>query len=164
MTAQPEHEREQLRGHLNHLYDTYVRKPRPDQPVRMGAAATNHPRPHDKALAKLETKWREQGGHPGRPIAAPSPTSCSSSGTPRPGSRRSPYKKRRHLDGGMRHDPGWAVVSALEVFDEDTGEARKAPIFSIDLLEPPTVARPRRNRRRSPGDEPGPDTPASTST
>jgi N12 class adenine-specific DNA methylase len=48
--------------------------------------------------------------------------------------RACPYKKRRHLDGGMRHDPGWALVSALEMFDEDTGQARKAPIFSTDLL------------------------------
>lgn len=48
-----------------------------------------------------------------------------------------PYKKQRHLDGGMRHDPGWALVAALEIFDEDTGTATKAPIFSTDLLTPP---------------------------
>lgn len=48
-----------------------------------------------------------------------------------------PYKKRRHLDGGMRHDPGWALVASLEIFDEDTGSAQKSPIFSTDLLTPP---------------------------
>ena len=45
-----------------------------------------------------------------------------------------PFKKYRHLDGGMRYDPGWAVVSSLEIFDDDTGTAAKAPIFTRDLL------------------------------
>ena len=53
-----------------------------------------------------------------------------------------PYKKRRHLDGGMRHDPGWAIVSALEIFDDDTGTAAKAPIFSTDLLSARSSATP----------------------
>jgi hypothetical protein len=34
----------------------------------------------------------------------------------------------------MRHDPGWAIVSALEIFDDDNGTAAKAPIFSTALL------------------------------
>jgi hypothetical protein len=34
----------------------------------------------------------------------------------------------------MRHDPGWAKVSALEIFDDDNGTAAKAPIFSTALL------------------------------
>lgn len=34
----------------------------------------------------------------------------------------------------MRHDPGWALVASLEIFDEDTGTVAKAPIFSTDLL------------------------------
>ncbi len=39
-----------------------------------------------------------------------------------------------HLDGGMKYDPRWANVAALEIFNEQTGEAVKAPIFSVDVL------------------------------
>ena len=46
----------------------------------------------------------------------------------------------------MRHDPGWALVAALEIFDDDTGQARKAPIFSTDLL----TARPDRTTADTP--------------
>src|SRR3546814_2459055 len=39
--------------------------------------------------------------------------------------------------GGFRDDPGWPLVSALEVFDDDTQHAAKAPIFHTRVIEPP---------------------------
>ena len=72
--------------------------------------------------------------HPGAPYRGPVPDELAEQWDTAAWATPAPYKKRRHLDGGMRHDPGWAVVSALEIFDEDTGQAPKAPIFSTDLL------------------------------
>lgn len=37
-----------------------------------------------------------------------------------------PDKKRRHLHGGMRHDRGWAPVSAPKIVDDDTGQATRS--------------------------------------
>ena len=43
--------------------------------------------------------------------------------------------KRRPPFGGMRkHDPDFQVVAALELFDEDTQQAMKAPIFTVDVV------------------------------
>ena len=57
---------------------------------------------------------------------------------------------RRHLDtgeeimrrvrprmGGFREDPDWPLVAALEVFDEETQEARPAAIFHDRVIDPP---------------------------
>ncbi len=39
--------------------------------------------------------------------------------------------------GGFRDDPDWPLVAALEVFDDDSGHATKAPIFSSRVIDPP---------------------------
>ncbi len=39
--------------------------------------------------------------------------------------------------GGFREDPDWPLVAALEVFDEETQDAHKAPIFDARLIDPP---------------------------
>jgi hypothetical protein len=86
---------------------------------------------HDARVAELEQRWREKEGEPGRPYRGPAPAEqwdAAAWTTP------APYKKRRHLDGGIRHDLGWAIVAALEIFDEDNRTATKARIFSTDLL------------------------------
>src|SRR5699024_6673437 len=95
---------------------------------------------HDEKVAAAEARWREKEGQPGAPYGGPMPIELAEQWDAAAWSTPAPYKKRRHLDGGMRHDPGWAVVSSLEIFDDDTGQARKAPIFSTDLL---TAAPPR---------------------
>src|SRR5690606_37804219 len=50
-----------------------------------------------------------------------------------------PYKLRPHIVTPLRHDPSWTTVQALEIYEEQTHAVRKAPIFSVDLLGPPTV-------------------------
>ena len=39
--------------------------------------------------------------------------------------------------GGFREDPDWPLVAALEVFDEETQEARPAAIFRDRVIDPP---------------------------
>ena len=39
--------------------------------------------------------------------------------------------------GGFRDDPDWPLVAALEVFDEETQEARPAAIFHERVIDPP---------------------------
>jgi len=41
--------------------------------------------------------------------------------------------------GGFREDPDWPLVAALEVFDDVTGQARPAPIFTERVISPPMV-------------------------
>ncbi|MCB9376717.1 MAG: hypothetical protein H6515_12745, partial [Microthrixaceae bacterium] len=39
--------------------------------------------------------------------------------------------------GGFREDPDWPLVAALEVFDDETQQARPAAIFSERIIDPP---------------------------
>ena len=85
---------------------------------------------HDEKVAALEARWREKEGEPGAPYRGPVPDELAEEWDTAAWATPAPYKKRRHLDGGMRHDPGWAIVAALEIFDEDTGAGPQSP----DLL------------------------------
>jgi N12 class adenine-specific DNA methylase len=143
--GRPPAERDQLRGHLNTLYDNYARRYGPLN--RFTWVYPNvTPERHDQRLAAAETAWRTSEGNPGRPYTGPVPDELAAQWDTAAWEAPAPYKKRRHLDGGMRHDPGWALVAALEIFDDDTGQARKAPIFSTDLL----AARPDRTTADTP--------------
>lgn len=46
-------------------------------------------------------------------------------------------RRLRPRMGGFRDDPGWPLVAALEMFDDDTQQATKAPIFHTRVIEPP---------------------------
>lgn len=138
--GRPQHERDQLRGHLNSLYDTYVRRHGPINRFTWIYPQEPSQERHDQKAVAAEARWREKEGQPGAPYRGPVPPELVDQWDAAAWSTPAPYKKRRHLDGGMRHDPGWALVSALEIFDDDTGQVRKAPIFSTDLL---TAAEPR---------------------
>jgi N12 class adenine-specific DNA methylase len=41
--------------------------------------------------------------------------------------------------GGFRDDPDWPLVAALEVFDDETQQARRAAIFDRRIISPPVV-------------------------
>ena len=47
-------------------------------------------------------------------------------------------RRLRPRMGGFRDDPDWPLVAALEVFDEETQEAAKAPIFDSRIIDPST--------------------------
>ena len=40
--------------------------------------------------------------------------------------------------GGFRDDPDWPLVAALEVFDDESQQARPAAIFTDRVIDPPT--------------------------
>lgn len=134
--GRPAAERDQLRGHLNTLYDNYVRRHGPLNRFTWVYPTGTQER-HDQRLAAAETAWRAAEGTPERPYTGPVPDDVAAQWDTEASEAPAPYKKRRHLDGGMRHDPGWALVASLEIFDEDTGTAQKSAIFSTDLLTPP---------------------------
>lgn len=129
----PEPERDQLRAHLGTLYDNYANKRGPLNRFEWITQNVSQTR-HDKRLDDAEQAWREQEGEPGRPYRGPVPDELAQQWDNEAWEPPAPFKKYRHLDGGMRYDPGWAVVSSLEIFDDDTGTAVKAPIFTRDLL------------------------------
>ncbi|WP_241474053.1 helicase, partial [Mycolicibacterium neoaurum] len=132
--GRPAAERDQLRGHLNHLYDGYVSRHGPINRFSWVRPKEVTQERHDAKVAAAEAKWRAKEGEPGKPYRGPVPAELLDKWDTDAWTAPAPYKKRRHLDGGMRHDPGWAVVSSLEIFDEATGQARKAEIFSTDLV------------------------------
>ncbi|VBA62314.1 helicase [Mycobacterium attenuatum] len=134
--GRPPVERDQLRGHLNTLYDNYVRRHGPlNRFTWVYPSVTPQRRAQRRTAA--ETAWRTAEGTPEPPYTGPVSDELAAQWDTEAAEAPAPYKKRRHLDGGMRHDPGWALVASLEIFDEDTGTAHKAPIFSTDLLTPP---------------------------
>ncbi|HNB94186.1 MAG TPA: DEAD/DEAH box helicase family protein, partial [Microthrixaceae bacterium] len=47
------------------------------------------------------------------------------------------YRRVRPRMGGFREDPDWPLVAALEVFDDETQQARPAAIFSERIIDPP---------------------------
>lgn len=47
-------------------------------------------------------------------------------------------RRTRPRMGGFRDDPDWPLVVALEVFDDETQEAEKAPIFDARIIDAPT--------------------------
>lgn len=132
--GQPSDVREQLRGELNRLYDTYVAKHGPIQRFKWSKPSIITQDRHDKSLAKSIERWRlknpEQHTVPAELLEAWDEQAWE---TP------SQYKMRPHIVTALRNDPGWTTVLALEGYDELTGQTRKAPIFSVDLLSPPQV-------------------------
>lgn len=132
--GRPQADREQLRGHLNHLYDSYVAKyglvnrftwvypKEPDQAA------------HDKKVAAAEARWRKATGTKDNPYRGPVPEELAEQWDLEGWQAPAPHKRRSHLDGGMRNDPGWTTIAALESFDEDTSKATKATIFSTDQI------------------------------
>ncbi|ORJ54338.1 helicase-related protein [Mycobacterium simiae] len=134
--GRPPAERDQLRGHLNTLYDNYVGRHGPLNRFTWIYPSIT-PERRARRLDDAEKAWRTAEGTPAHPYTGPVPDELAAQWDTEASEAPAPYKKRRHLDGGMRHDPGWALVASLEMFDEDTGTAQKAPIFSTDLLTAP---------------------------
>ncbi|WP_236949407.1 DEAD/DEAH box helicase family protein [Mycolicibacterium goodii] len=139
--GQPAADREQLRAHLNRLYDAYVSVHGPINRFKWVYPKPPTQEAHDRKVAAAEERWRKQQGSNGQPYRGPVPAELLARWDEAGWATRAPYKRRPHLDGGMKNDPGWANVASLEIFDEQTGKATKAPIFSVDVL----TARPPRD-------------------
>ncbi|SLJ77698.1 helicase-related protein [Mycobacteroides abscessus] len=138
-TGQPLEVREQLRAHLNRLYDDYVTKHGPVNRFKLIVPGPPTQEAQAKKYARYEEKWRKDQGDEGRPYRGPVPQHLQEEWAEKAAEPNAPSKRRPHLDGGMKDDPGWAHVASLEIFNELTGVATKAPIFSVDVLSARTV-------------------------
>ncbi|WP_307856938.1 helicase-related protein [Mycolicibacter acidiphilus] len=128
-------DRERLRTHLNRLYDTYVTKHGP-----IGRFKWTTPQPislekHDKRVEKAEEAWRKAAGDYDGPV----PADLLAEWDEQAWAESTPSKRSAHIIAALRADPGWGQLSSLEAIDNDTGEVRKAPIFTIDVLGPAAV-------------------------
>ncbi|OKH68301.1 helicase [Mycobacterium sp. SWH-M5] len=130
----PPQEREQLRGELNRLYDAYVKRHGPIQRFKWSTPGEITQDQHDKKLSKKIETWRKKN-----PDAQRVPEELLEQWDQEAWEAPSPYKLRPHIVTALRNDPSWTTVLALESYDEQTKEVRKAPIFSVDLLGPPVV-------------------------
>ncbi|MFL0286804.1 helicase-related protein [Mycobacterium sp. SMC-18] len=136
---QPLEVREQLRAHLNRLYDAYVAEHGPVNRFKWIYPAPPTQESHDRKVAKAEERWRKNQGEEGVPYRGPVPEHLREQWSEEAWEPASAFKRRPHLEGGMKDDPGWAHVASLEIFNELTGVATKAPIFSVDVLTARTV-------------------------
>jgi N12 class adenine-specific DNA methylase/SAM-dependent methyltransferase len=131
----PEAEREQLRAHLNRLYDRYVDKHGPINRFQWSQPNPVTRSQYDERMRKFEIEWRiSNDGYKGAV-----PAELVEKWNERAWRAAAPVKRRQHLANGLRDDPGMGLLSSLEIVDEDTGHTRKSPIFSVDLLGPPVV-------------------------
>ena len=133
-------ERAQLRRHLGALYDRYVRAYGPINRFTLVVPSDASQEVHDAKAADLQRAWRETMGEPGQPYqdAAP-PELIDSWDVAAWKTDREPYKTRLHA-AALKHDPSWSLLTALELFDEATQTALKAPIFTADVIAAaPTV-------------------------
>jgi len=129
-------DRDQLRGELNRTYDAYVARHGPINRFTWTKPADITAAKHDERFGKAETKWRKQNAEDGVPYSGSVPAEVEEKWDEKAWAPTTPSKRSPHLDGGIRNDPTFATVAALEVFDEDTQTARKAPLFSIDVVGP----------------------------
>lgn len=132
----PAGDRHQLRGELNRSYDAYVTKHGPINRFTWTNPADITTAKHDERMAKSEERWRRKNAEDGLPYPGPVPVETRQEWDEKAWEPVTPSKREPHLDGGIRFDPSFATVAALEVFDEETQTARKAPIFATDVVGP----------------------------
>jgi len=132
----PAADRDQLRGELNRSYDTYVAQHGPINRFTWTNPAEITQAKHDQRMGKAEEKWRKSNAEDGVPYAGEVPVETRQGWEEKAWEPTTPSKRSPHLDGGIRNDPTFATVAALEVFDEETQTAAKAPIFSTDVVGP----------------------------
>ena len=139
LDAAPTVRRDQLRALLNRRYDDYVAAHGPiNRFTWTEPTPVTRPR-HDDKVRAFERDWRRRNGDADRPHTGPVPDELRAQWDVQAWEPAPPQKRRAHLAGGVRHDPGWAMVSALENFDERTQVTRKAAIFSVDVVTPPPL-------------------------
>lgn len=134
----PASQRDGLRGELNRLYDDYVRTHGPINRFVWTQPNDITGDKHDTRMAGFERTWRAKEGVDGEPYDGPVPEELWQDWDEQAWTPSTRSKRFAHLDGGIRDDPGFATVAMLEVYEEETQTARKAPIFSTDVLTPPT--------------------------
>ncbi|MBC2644440.1 hypothetical protein [Rhodococcus sp. 3A] len=143
-TGGDEDTKNRLRAQLNRQYDGYARKYGPLNRFTWVTPGPPTQKVIDKRFADLEKKWRPTTAtRPARsPGALPEDVAArllAEASEPNP-----PWKKMRHLEGAIRYDPAIQLVRSIEIFDEDTQQARKSKIFTEDVITPPQRPSPPR--------------------
>ena len=146
----PTLQRDQLRALLNRRYDAYVAAHGPINRFTMTEPTAVTPARHAEKVRTFEREWRPATATRPARHRARFPTELRDRWDAEAWEPAAPQKRRGHLAGGVRLDPGWAMVSALEQFDERTQVARKAAIFSVDVVAPPTLREHARTTPRKP--------------
>lgn len=137
--GEPTHERLALRADLSQRYDKYVSTYGAINRFQWVEPKEITPIQHDKAYEKLAAKWRTtESVHTDYPLPPDVADELSTQAWINPRER---YKSYPHLGKLLRQDPTFAMVMALEQFNDDTGTARKAALFHNDVLSPRDLPR-----------------------
>ncbi|MFD4406656.1 3'-5' exonuclease [Nocardia sp. NPDC058499] len=130
-------ERDEARAKLNAEYDAYVRKYGFINRFKWQGGRERTEEERDKRFAELESRWRARhSDHQGNPYLGELPPDIWEEFDEKAWTAQARTKRRLHLEGPISRDPAMAVVRALEVFDEHSGDAVKAPIFTQDVITP----------------------------
>ena len=133
-TATPGPQREQLRAHLNRLYDTYVAKHGPINRFKMTEPKPRTQAEHDAAVAAATLAWRTKNNADDSDIPADLAAEWDAAAwSPPP--RKTPAAHREGVAGRSRLGHP-AIPGGV---DQETGLPTKAPIFSVDLLADPVT-------------------------
>lgn len=133
-SGDPAEDRLALRADLNARYDQYVRTYGAINRFTWVEPKEITQAQHDNALERSAAAWRKSEGvsaYAPLPDAVAQELSDQAWVNP-----RSRFKSYPHLGKLLRQDPTFAVVMALEQFNDDTATARKAALFHNDVLGP----------------------------
>ncbi|MFD7008089.1 helicase-related protein [Rhodococcus jostii] len=139
-TGGDEDTKDRLRAQLNRQYDAYTRKYGPLNRYTWITPGPPNQKVIDTRSADLEKKWRANNGDEIGPVTGDLPEDVAARLLAEASEPNPPWKKMRHLEGAIRYDPAIALVRSIEIFDEDTGQARKSKIFTEDVITPPQRA------------------------
>lgn len=134
----------QLRGGATVTYQTRVTKDRPELArliglrdaarsvlgVQLDGGSEDDLRAAQQVLTDRYDSYRRVHGPINR-------SSQARTGRRDPETGEELYRRVRPRMGGFREDPDWPLVAALEVFDDETQQARPAAIFSERIIDPP---------------------------
>jgi N12 class adenine-specific DNA methylase len=129
-----------LRTQLNRQYDAYTRKYGPLNRFTWVTPAPPNQKVIDKRFTDLEKKWRANNGDETGPVTGGLPEDVAARLLAEASEPNPAWKKMRHLEGAIRYDPAIQLVRSIELFDEDTQQARKSKIFTEDVITAPQRA------------------------
>ena len=136
--GRPQAERDQLRGHLNTLYDNYVRRHGPINRFTWIHPQDTTQQRHDEKVAAAEARWRDKEGHPGAPYRGPVPDELAEQWDTAAWETPAPYKKRP--PPRRRHAPRPRLGRRVRA--GDLRRRHRPSPQSTDLLHRPADPRP----------------------
>ncbi|MFZ2173861.1 MAG: DUF3072 domain-containing protein, partial [Rhodococcus sp. (in: high G+C Gram-positive bacteria)] len=139
-TGGDEDTKNRLRTQLNRQYDAYARKYGPLNRFTWITPGPPNQKVIDTRFADLEKRWRRNNGDEIGPVTGALPEDVAARLLAEASEPNPAWKKMRHLEGAIRYDPAIQLVRSIEIFDEDTQQARKSKIFTEDVITPPQRA------------------------